>query len=174
MLWTGLESCQVHRQYLTSNARAPNHRRREQTIKHRSNGPQKSSYEQKLEIQGKPSLLEQLFPEEASQRNVETQPTALRQIPRLPLDTAEPLQPVTRSNKDEEYISARARRLREAMEAEGPQTSVLVMRNVSKNLVDDDFRRIIPKGKHVEGWTLEQGDIIKGRTHVEETLTWRH
>lgn len=60
------------------------------------------------------------------------------------------------------------------MEAEGPQTSVLVMRNVSKNLVDDDFRRIIPKGKHVEGWTLEQGDIIKGRTHVEETLTWRH
>lgn len=45
-------------------------------------------------------------------------------------------------------------------QAEG-QTSVLVLLNASKNLTQEDFTRLIPQGQHMEGWTLEEGDILK-------------
>lgn len=110
----------------------------------------------------KPSLHEQLFPEEAQRQDVEVQPT--REIPRLPLDTVKPDQPALQTRDEESHVPEGSLRLQRIMESQGEQTAALVMRNASKNLVDDDFRRIIPKGKYVEGWTLEQGDIIKGGT----------
>lgn len=44
---------------------------------------------------------------------------------------------------------------------QGAQTSVLVLRNAGKNLVEEDFKRLIPQGRHLEGWKLEQGDILR-------------
>jgi hypothetical protein len=37
---------------------------------------------------------------------------------------------------------------------------VLVLLNASKNLTKEDFRRLIPKGEHLDGWRMEQGDIL--------------
>jgi hypothetical protein len=45
--------------------------------------------------------------------------------------------------------------------AQGEQTSVLLLRNVSKSLTLEDLRRLIPQGEHLEGWTLEQGSITR-------------
>ena len=36
-----------------------------------------------------------------------------------------------------------------------------MLRNASKTLVEDDFTRLIPQGLHIEGWTLDQADIVK-------------
>ncbi len=43
----------------------------------------------------------------------------------------------------------------------GPQVSVLVLCNASKNLVEDDFRRLAPKGQHIEGWNLEDSKVLQ-------------
>ncbi|CAD0114282.1 unnamed protein product [Aureobasidium uvarum] len=39
--------------------------------------------------------------------------------------------------------------------------AVLMLRNASKTLIEDDFTRLIPQGLHIEGWALDQADIIK-------------
>lgn len=106
------------------------------------------------------SLLEELFPEEAQRRH---EPTATeREVPRLALDVPKP-------TSDEEVKTPKApfvmnksmSRTYKLLETQRGETSVLVLRNASKNLVEDDFRRLIPQGKHIEGWNLTQGDIIK-------------
>jgi hypothetical protein len=38
---------------------------------------------------------------------------------------------------------------------------VLFLRHAPKTLTEDDFRRIIPKGRHIPSWKLK-GDILKG------------
>ncbi|KAM0719667.1 hypothetical protein Q7P37_003798 [Cladosporium fusiforme] len=115
-----------------------------------------------------PSLIEQLFPEE-HKRYEEAQAKQHREIPRLPLDTA-PVREMTAADRLAAGVdssaseSPRAFRTRKMMEMEAKansQTSVLVLLNASKNLTMEDFTRLIPQGKHVEGWTLEQGDILK-------------
>ncbi|KAK4542576.1 hypothetical protein LTR36_006624 [Oleoguttula mirabilis] len=113
-----------------------------------------------------PSLIEQLFPEE-TKRYEEAQTKASREIPRLPLDTPIPFNErrgVEPDSQHEESQPVYARELREDMRRQdehSKQTTVLVLRNASPNLVEEDFRRLIPQGKHMEGWTLEQGDITK-------------
>lgn len=114
----------------------------------------------------KPSLIEQLFPEE-TKRHEEAQRKASREVPRLPLDTAKPFNARRHPRQPAETAiprSAESQRLYELMRREdelSQQTTVLLLRNASPNLVEEDFRRLIPQGKHMEGWTLEQGDIIK-------------
>lgn len=110
-----------------------------------------------------PSLAEQLFPEE-TKRYAEAQ-RKLREVPRLPLDKLEvpkPIHPLKPPPKpDGPMRSWAAQRLENTMRAAGPGTSILVLRNATPNLTEEDFRRLVPQGKHIEGWTLEQGDIIK-------------
>ncbi|TKA59755.1 hypothetical protein B0A55_11951 [Friedmanniomyces simplex] len=121
------------------------------------------------ESPAKPSLIEQLFPEE-TKRYEEAQRKAVREIPRLPLDTfpvpARPKRPDERLDtvKSDDARPAAALRLEEHLrreDASSTETTVLVLRNASTNLVEEDFRRLIPQGKHLEGWKLEQGDILK-------------
>lgn len=111
-----------------------------------------------------PSLVDQLFPEE-SKREEEERVRKRREIPRLPLEN--PLRqtrPVDLRRKpsleDEPPNVSRARTWLEGAD-ESSQTSVLVLLNASKNLTTEDFIRLIPQGKHMEGWTLEQGDILQ-------------
>ncbi|KAK5161558.1 hypothetical protein LTR04_004191 [Oleoguttula sp. CCFEE 6159] len=102
------------------------------------------------------SLLEELFPEEAKRKADEAQQNSERQVPRLPLDrtkppTSEPAWTVPQQDtipEGRDYLDE-------------PDTTVLVLRNASKALTENDFRRVVPKGKHIEGWNLEQGDIEK-------------
>ncbi|KAK5118088.1 hypothetical protein LTR62_004134 [Meristemomyces frigidus] len=113
--------------------------------------------------------MEQLFPEETKKYD-EAHRKAAREVPRLPLETPTvptSSNPAKRKQRDTHtapvdvlparYRDAPARR----HDAQGEQPTVLVLRNASKNLVEEDFRRLIPRGQHLEGWTLEQSDIIK-------------
>lgn len=115
----------------------------------------------------KPSLIEQLFPEE-SKRYDEGKARRQREIPRLPLEMpVEGKTPTARVDRIaprlSEYESRRAMQKRREMEFQAKsntQTSVLVLFNASKNLTKEDFRRLIPKGEHLDGWRMEQGDIL--------------
>ncbi|CZT16346.1 uncharacterized protein RCC_02188 [Ramularia collo-cygni] len=109
-----------------------------------------------------PSLVEQLFPEET--KRYEAAQKILREVPRLALDalqTPAPAKPLASPTSDEPTRSWKAMKLENIMRAAGPGTAMLVLRNATPNLTEEDFRRLIPQGKHIEGWTLEQGDIIK-------------
>ncbi|KAK5734408.1 hypothetical protein LTR17_008906 [Elasticomyces elasticus] len=119
----------------------------------------------------KPSLIEQLFPEE-TKRYEEAQRKALRsreerEIPRLPLDTfARPpkirvLRPAETVDDTRSDAAQQLERHMRTSDASQTEITVLVLRNASPNLVEEDFRRLIPQGRHMEGWTLEQGDILK-------------
>lgn len=111
-----------------------------------------------------PSLIEQLFPEETKRYGAAQR--KLREVPRLPLDTLIPPwpakhQPHALPKPDGPGRSWRVTKLEDTLRAAGPGTAVLVLRNATPNLVEEDFRRLVPQGKHIEGWTLEQGDIVK-------------
>ncbi|KXS95540.1 hypothetical protein AC578_6992 [Pseudocercospora eumusae] len=120
----------------------------------------------------KPSLVEQLFPEESKkyQDTLKLELKPSREIPRLPLDLAESespqIAPAARSRKHDNKTFWQ-RKLEAERLATAPGTSVLVLRNATKNLTEDDFRRLIPRGKHIEGWTLEQG-------HIQQVIPRRH
>ena len=115
----------------------------------------------------KPSLIEQLFPEETKRYDA-AKAKREREIPRLPLEM--PGEGQTRIDRVErvsprisEFESRKAMQKRKEMEFQAKatsQTSVLVLLNASKNLTEDDFRRLIPKGEHLDGWRMEQGDIL--------------
>lgn len=115
----------------------------------------------------KPSLMEQLFPEE-HKRDEEAQTKKEREVPRLPLET--PIRrrsfrarPSADDEAAEKGTPPNAFRSMKAMEMQAKadsQTSVLVLLNASKNLTREDFTRLIPTGKHVEGWRLDEGDIL--------------
>ncbi|KAF2771530.1 hypothetical protein EJ03DRAFT_325566 [Teratosphaeria nubilosa] len=116
-----------------------------------------------------PSLIEQLFPEEAK-RYQEARRAAQRDVPRLPLDDLRPKsegQSVRKIDPFESYgvgasLEARRRFLEMKRQSrDSREVTVLVMRNASRNLTDDDFRRLIPQSSHMEGWTLDRADIIK-------------
>ncbi|KAF7192031.1 hypothetical protein HII31_06676 [Pseudocercospora fuligena] len=125
---------------------------------------QPSSNEPAKEPTSKPevkklSLVEQLFPEESKKHEEK----ASREIPRLPLEIAESPLPApattTPFSREDDKKTFWKRKLEAQRVASGPGTSVLVLRNASKNLTEEDFRRLIPQGKHIEGWTLQEGDI---------------
>lgn len=119
--------------------------------------------------------MEELFPEEAqSEPQAPTRPKE-RDIPRLDVRASMPKpksprpeqrEPSKRGNKDNWWnrttesavsqpTSALERKRRQRVEG------VLMLRNASKTLVEDDFTRLIPQGLHIEGWTLDQADIVK-------------
>jgi len=107
-------------------------------------------------------LLADLFPIESKRFRKQA-----REVPRLPLaQPSAPANPIVRR----EYVgSDSAKALRRSMKQQGMQSSLLVLRNASKNLTLEDFQRLIPRGKHIDGWKLAVGDIIKGM----ELLIWR-
>ncbi|GAB7339454.1 hypothetical protein MBLNU457_6083t1 [Dothideomycetes sp. NU457] len=99
-------------------------------------------------------LLADLFPSEAKRFRAQA-----REVPRLPL--APPTAPANPVIRREFFDSDASRLARRAMKQQGMDSSLLVLRNASKNLTLEDFQRLIPRGKHLEGWTLAVGDIVK-------------
>lgn len=143
--------------------------------KNGASGKQKASSPVEKALAKKMSLLEELFPEEAQRRSA---PAARpqKELPRLPLDIPDVLQsqpeadkqglrknkelPLDRATYWESMTNTKKQYAR--LERQGDFISVLVLNSASKNLGEEDFRRVIPQGKHIEGWSLERGDIIKG------------
>ena len=106
------------------------------------------------------NLYEQLFG--ASSSEAEQRPSEGQEIPRLPLEDTKVYTPIGPEIRRIPQGHTYRRMLESEHEAQDqPQTSVLVLRNASKHLTEDDFRRLVPQGSHLEGWTLEQGDIIQ-------------
>ena len=104
-------------------------------------------------------LLEELFPEEAWK--IQLARAAKRETPRLDVATLGnyvPSQPTFRTQS----VFPAAEKIRTAMASQGEQSAVLVLRNASKNLVVEDFQRLIPRGKHIDSWTAELGNIVRG------------
>jgi len=114
------------------------------------------SHEQSREL----SLMEQLFPEETRQEE-KGRRKAEREIPRLPLDSSNPDSLRHDSRTGDGKRTYAFRQLGKDLGRQEVETRVLVLRNASLNLMEVDFKRLIPQGRHIEGWTLEQGDIVK-------------
>ncbi|KAI9689955.1 MAG: hypothetical protein M1822_009837 [Bathelium mastoideum] len=111
-------------------------------------------------------LLEALFPEEAAKPNsLKDSSKTKRYIPRIPVDSthfpAMEHTPSTSSTKPEPV-----RKKSSDYQLENREEVVLRFSGLSKYLAESDFRRLIPGGKHIEGWQQDLGDIeriIPGR-----------
>ncbi|KAI9760624.1 MAG: hypothetical protein M1835_000140 [Candelina submexicana] len=115
------------------------------------------------------SLLEELFPTEAKryQRERDAAQKTERQVPRLLLSADmsnldNPRAALDRVSKEQAALKneLRLKRQQYLKDFRRREISVLLLGCASKSLVEEDFRRISPKGKHVEGWKAE-GDILK-------------
>ena len=112
------------------------------------------------------SLAEQLFPEESKRH--EASQTAPRDVPRIPVEAPSTLSHVQVTKRDRKagHISAGAAAARAQRRAEEPHRGILVLRCASHNLTEEEFRRVEPRGLHIEGWKLDEGRIervIPGR-----------
>ena len=118
----------------------------------------------------KVSLLEELFPEEAKQLKMlsATSQEAFPDMPRLP--------PPEFPELGDDYDEARTpERLKsqlvsrdatsKAFRQENP--TVLIFSRASKAMTEDDFRRIAPRGAHIEEWR-GPGDIMRGKPKLSQ------
>lgn len=106
-------------------------------------------------IQRRPSLVEELFPELAIKEiPPDNQPSKERSIPRLEL----PDRPLQAQQPDQETGQEH---MMGALASRGDQTTVMILWNAPPSLMEADFRRLVPKGKHIEEWRLE-GDMEQG------------
>lgn len=104
------------------------------------------------------SLVEQLFPEQVKRSILENAST--RQVPILPLDLNPT--PTTRSTSSPRPRSPASPPSKTALTREkmlaytDDEAGVLVLRNASNALTTDDFHRLIPRGRHIDGWPSQQ------------------
>ena len=113
-----------------------------------------------LQLQ-KPSLLEELFPEEGC-KDGNQDDNYVQKIPRLPLPEIDDFS--ERFDHDFECERAQSQRVTKVAAANAfrpQQLAVLVLVTGSKSLIESDFRRIAPRGQHLDNWT-GPGDILKG------------
>ena len=113
------------------------------------------------------SLFEELFPEEAGKHDSSEEDLQQedKDIPKLSLPEL-----VENDALDDEYMKGRklGTEQRKAATEEAFRVwnpSVLVLQVASPSLIDSDFRRIAPKGKHINEWT-GPGDYFKGNTFL--------
>ncbi|THX81150.1 hypothetical protein D6D05_04272 [Aureobasidium pullulans] len=129
----------------------------------------------RVEEAKKPSLLEELFPEEAKPKSQGPSRPKERDIPRLDIRSSLP-KPATQKPEQREprkkpesdnwwnratETAAEPSPVRGGKRRSHGVGGVLMLRNASKTLVEDDFTRLIPQGLHIEGWALDQADIVK-------------
>lgn len=109
------------------------------------------------------SLFDELFPEDKDK----SQPNSNRlhdeelHVPRLPLSDIDHLDPYPASSG---RLRGPSKKRAEGAAQGAPKRwdpAILVLDRASKSLVDADFRRIAPKGRHIDEWT-GPGDILKG------------
>ncbi|KAF2687150.1 hypothetical protein K458DRAFT_333298 [Lentithecium fluviatile CBS 122367] len=100
------------------------------------------------------SLLDELFPESSSY--IQPHYSGRDTYPKLDLPSAVPVikrHPYDRQKSGRETLVESFSRGRE-------QITALQLLHCSTELVESDFRRLIPKGKHIEGW-LRDGEFMK-------------
>ena len=117
------------------------------------------------------SLFEELFPEE-SDKQFHKVYSAKEQIPRLPLSDLDEV------DKPDGHISGLGRPsdlTKAASRAAFRQwnLSILIIQRASKSLNESDFRRIAPKGQHIEDWK-GPGDPLKGVITQFTTTSLNH
>lgn len=101
------------------------------------------------------SLLEELFPE-ANRAPEPTTPEKREQYPKLDLPDSTPIirrEFVDRPKSLKEQVKL-------SFQERGEQITVLQLTNCSTNLTEVDFLRLIPKGRHIEGWRRD-GEFVK-------------
>ena len=105
------------------------------------------------------SLLEELFPETSSTSQPQSEPRD--RYPKLHLPDSTPV--VRRENSN--HTQSFKERVVESLHKQGEQVTVLQLTNCSTELTEADFRRIIPKGKHIEGWHRDDDlyKVVPGR-----------
>lgn len=109
------------------------------------------------------SLFDELFPEETEQLRA----TALERdhdeihIPRLPLSDIDHLDPYPPPGGSPKGASKKETEVAAHGAVKQWNPAVLVLNRASKSLMESDFRRIAPKGRHISEWT-GPGDILKG------------
>ena len=117
------------------------------------------------------SLLEELFPEDVH-RDGGRNPGFLNRtadVPRLPLPEVD--NPSERSEHDPDGERVQPKRVSKTAAANAfrqQQLAVLSLGTASKSLIESDFRRIAPKGQHIDNWT-GPGDILKSGS-MEENI----
>ena len=117
------------------------------------------------------SLLEELFPEDVKKAEAEKRKkqdeVEYDDVPRLPPLNFDGLLKDLGAGTDTPQVQTQQKlRAREAMldAFRQQRLTVLVLSRASKSLAESDFRRIAPKGMHIEEWR-GPGDILKGRPH---------
>lgn len=113
----------------------------------------------------KPSLFEELFPEEARKRTkiIELEPAQQADLPPLPpLDfdiLPEFLEDFQSHSKPNTWPST-CDNSSDSFRRE--ETTILILSRATNSLSEADFRRVVPtRGEHIEGWR-GPGDILKG------------
>lgn len=104
------------------------------------------------------SLLEELFPEEVQKNRSRPLAKGLQHIPRLPLST------LTEETHEGSNVAREGKHLEAFVERDSLRQwniSVLVIRRASRSLIESDFRRVAPKGQHIDDWK-GLGDILRG------------
>lgn len=111
------------------------------------------------------SLFEELFPEETWKNGESDRPVEqiAHDVPRLPLPDIEGFFEEFQDDLDRSRAQPHKVTNKAAADSFRQQKlAVLALQIGSKSLVESDFRRIAPKGKHIEHWT-GPGDILKGK-----------
>ena len=109
-----------------------------------------------------PSLLQELFPEASNSPQAENSKRRY-QYPKLDLPDP-PLGPsIRRVNRSSPKTLKE--QVVESFQNKGEKTTVLQLTHCSTELVEADFRRLIPKGSHIESWHREGefSRVIPGR-----------
>lgn len=117
----------------------------------------------------RPSLLEELFPEEL-QKDGSQDPNfhdSVENVPRLPLPEVDDLSGGSSHECGRER--GQPQRVTTAKKIRQQQVAVLSLDMGSKSLVESDFRRIAPKGQHIDDWT-GPGDILKSMFKKEHRI----
>lgn len=110
----------------------------------------------------RPSLLEELFPEDGYSSSVSSKPKD-QDLPRLPLPEVDEF--FEEFQGDLDHSRDRPSDVTKTAAAHAfrhQKLAVLALHIASKSLIESDFRRVAPKGKHIDDWT-GPGDILKGR-----------
>jgi hypothetical protein len=101
------------------------------------------------------SLLEELFPE-ATSSSPPPHPEKRDQYPKLELPDSTPI--IRRELVDGPRTPKE--KVVDSFRSKGEQITILQLTNCSTELTEADFRRLIPKGKHIEAWRRD-GDFYK-------------
>jgi hypothetical protein len=120
----------------------------------------KSSNEADVKVTNERSLLEELFPEASSY----IQPYVSERNPYPKLDPPSGKGPLVVRQHVDVKKSLRERVI-ESFQKSGEQITALQFLNCSIEFTESDFRRLVPKGKHIESWATkgEFYKIIPGR-----------